>query len=173
MRQNAVYVFLMLIIYPAISMAQIHTGVYSVKGTASYSSSEEKSYGMTVKHTMFALSPGLTYFINDHIELNWSFEHSEMKSTYPMFYSNRTLTNMSIGARFYEPLDDLALFFGGGVGKSESSNELNYSLEGGFDYFVYQTIAVEPSVIYSILTNNDYHLTVIRVGVGFRYFMEF
>jgi hypothetical protein len=131
------------------------------------------------------MSPRISYFLLDEIEItlapaleDWNIDNS---STLPFYGSSSTgATNiaLTLGFRYYYSLEDLALFVGpsGGWGWSKtrgsfSSLRPTYMIEGGLDYFIANTAALEPSVSYSSTEISEATITAVSFGVGVKYFI--
>jgi hypothetical protein len=164
---------------------QLARGVYSASGFISFSSTSTDIQNNSNTTTVLEISPSLSLFVSDGIELTLApslLKSSSESSSPPSNTSRTTSLGIQAGFRYYFPADAYAPFVGAGAGlawsKYSGSFELPFSsplktyfLEGGIDFFVTSSFAVEPSVRYRGTSRDVYSDTGILLSFGVKYFV--
>lgn len=183
MKTLSVVTFLLIVPILCWGQEQIQKGTYSLSGSLSYSSSNSSSKDGTGKSSLFAISPSATYFVADQFELIGTVSFSSYSYGYSSSsFSSSTTSNLitvQAGVRYYVPAGSIAPFFGGSYGISKitsspssgSPTMTSYLLQAGFDYFFVRTVALEPSIQYTGISQDDIKVHGIAFSVGFKYFI--
>jgi len=182
MKTTLAIVVLFLAFVETQAQEQIKRGVYSFGGSVSYSYS--RNYfddQLFYKISTITISPNVTYFIVDNVELSASFGYSQ--TDYDLLVRDNKLRTLSsgLGLRYYfSASNTLAPFIGAGglvmwntlMGGAYSTPQWTYNVIGGLEIFVAQSVAIEPSISYSkIRTDSDASSIGIQFGIGAKYFI--
>jgi hypothetical protein len=167
----------------------LNKGVYSLGGSAQYSSSSESEYGYTYTLNTGNISPQFTYFIANHISIgaavNYVYYYSKEpgmgyndrvdKSSYitfgPIF---RYYFNTKKVIPFLEASFNYSIY---GIESLYPEHAFNYGIKSGLEIFLSKSVALEPSIGYSHI-----HYTMslpdfsgdsdnFDVGIGVSYFI--
>jgi opacity protein-like surface antigen len=148
-------------------------GSYSLAGSIQYTSSSMSDNYFSTNVGTLSITPQFTYFVVDHFSLGG-------------FISYYNITpNISYGSfgpllRYYFYVKDVNPFLEASfdVSIGEQYTNVGFGLKGGLEYFLSNSVAVEPSISYSYMTNSlstnvNYPTTTITatVGIGINYFI--
>lgn len=163
---------------------QIERGVYSASGSLSFSSTSDDRH---VTITTFLLSPGIAFFLIDHVELSlnpsYSLSTSEVDiAPLPSTTTTSTVLGIQLGLRYYLASQTVLPFVGagGGLSWSKVSGTLEspylspvkaYNIELGFDYLLTRTFSIEPSIHYKGRKTEYYSDRGFFVAIGVKYFV--
>jgi len=169
---------------------QIKQGVYSLGGTISYSSTTMKTVTDETDNSIYSLAPSISYFFINQCELSFgvgytvsSVKFNSPNSSYSNYENKNKSLALSLGIRFYFPVDKVAPFIGASGQISWStpyydssqpfqSPSTGYAFTGGLEIFIAQSAAIEPSIVYSKIRYNEYvSRDGILVGIGIKYFI--
>lgn len=176
------------------SQSAIKKGNYTLSGSVSYSyskntmNSEFSDY--TLKTDNFSFSPAFGFFILDNLLVggNISFNYNELnsKSIYRSTFGNPiTLENKSIrrhlalgpNIRYYFnrlsffPFIEIAYNFSDELASDQYGHI--FSFTGGINYFISNSVALEPFLAYSIgsFNNPEQEINTFSIGIGINYFV--
>jgi hypothetical protein len=167
-RRSQLFLFILAVSW---SQAQVHQGMYSLRGSFSYASTETDYSTFTQKTTSFSFSPAISVFLTDNLEINWALNYNDERSDGWYSQTSSSFTALLAGARLYLPMETTALFAGASIGYSDTGSDVGYQVEGGLDYFLSPTIALEPVIVIS-RDGDDYRkMRGTKLYIGFRYFM--
>jgi hypothetical protein len=157
----------------------LNKGVFSLAGTIEYSSfSSSDNYSSYNSH-LFYFDPQFVYFVGDHTSLG-------ITLNYINNFSGSTSSSLSVGPAFryyfyveeFIPFLELSATLGSPNLESNSGFEAGISIKGGLDYFLSNSVALEPSISYDHTSftpsGNSYSATitnVFEVGIGVNYFI--
>ncbi len=157
----------------AFGQTALSKGSYSLAGSIQYTSSSlSDSYSSSNVGTL-SITPQFTYFVANHFSLGGFVE-----------YYNST-PNISYGSfgpvlRYYFYVKDVNPFLEGSFNILIGSDFTNvgFGLKAGIEYFLSESVAVEPSIAYDYSTNSlstdiNYPTTTttITFGMGINYFI--
>jgi len=176
MRTIAVFFIILVSTTQLLSQDQIKQGVYSLNGSISYGSTSSNQPGASTDQSSFTFTPSGSYFLVDQIE-------SSLNLTY-MANSTSSLTftslGLGLGVRYYFPNGQYTPFVGASgalswataTGQAYSSPLSSYALSAGLDFFLSQSFALEPAIIYSHARISDqFSNSQFRIGIGVKYFI--
>ena len=168
----------------AYSQDQLKQFVFNIGGSLSYTSTKTSSptsykYGYT-KTEISELTPTFAIFLVDRFQVgvSWSYLYASSKGYDPdgTYSGGGVMTKQisyGINIRYYYPIDKHAVFIGGGYAYDVYlDNHVGHSYigESGFDLFVSQSIAVEPSVRYIQMPMEGFFYSTYLLSLGLRYF---
>ncbi len=167
----------LLMVFNIYGQEALKKGVYtlggSIQGNYSKSTYDQGEY----ESKDFWFSPSFGYFIMDKLILNAyiDFDYYETKSTstYSRSYSyiDRYLS-LSVGGRYYFGDHGFIPFAGAKIGFTkwlgEDPNTIRGTIEGGFNYFLSKSVALEPFVNYTYSKTNNEGEKNNSFGIGIR-----
>jgi len=189
MKNSKAVGIILVVISSVVSQAQIKQGVYSASGAISYSSSKSEAPGTQSESMALSLSPGISYFVFDNIEISFTPSYSKSTNESETFTPvsirfDRTAISLGagLGVRYYVDRDAIAPFLGVATGLSWSKSSGTalgsfsppfkfYAIEAGLDYFLSETFAVEPALQYNSSTFQSFSSSGFRVKIGVKYFV--
>ncbi|MCF6268350.1 MAG: porin family protein [Melioribacteraceae bacterium] len=155
----------------------LNKGVYTLSGSATYSSTNS-TYTWTgnddnVKTTTISITPSFGYFIIDNLQLrsNISFFYKELSlnNTYNNIDRNYTI---GVGVKYYFRMNNLSPFISADYGYSNAttgSNDANsFIFAGGLNFFISNSVALEPFVQYSTRNSISYLKNQTETSIGIR-----
>lgn len=170
------------------AQVKIFKGCYSIGGSISYS---ERSYQQPkATETVFEFRPNIGYFFIDNLYTSININYTNDKDLhYP-----KESWSFGPGIRYYFQLDRIAPFAGVNYmlrhedpkfeySGSHNTEEINFL--GGVNYFLSNSVALELSIIYSII-DTEYECgptdncdpaylkesNAFRLGLGVNYFLD-
>jgi len=170
----------------------LNKGVYSIAGSAQYSTSSESSDNNTITLNQGNISPQFTYFVCNHISLGVSMDYNyyfnEGSSYSNSGEHNIKLTYITLGPafRYYSytkkiiPFLEASFLYGiENMGDENVGNqyEYTYQLKAGLELFLSNNVALEPSIGYTYYhyTMSSFNLSGdvnnFSIGVGVSYFI--
>lgn len=166
---------------------QLKKGVYSLSGSLAYIStnSKENFNDLEIDESSFAVFPRASLFVFNRIEgsLGLGYYRSSVTvspaSPSVLVHGKSTSLEVSLGLRYYFPLEKVAPFIGadGGMywssseGRSYSKPVSDYSFIGGIEIFISQTAAIEPAITYLRHFDDIGLANQFSVSVGVKYFI--
>lgn len=168
------------------SQAALKKGVYSLGGSIEYSHSKNTlndPSDITVKSSTFGFQPSFSYFVIDNLSIggNVSFIYYdiEMSSSAYSYDSKAKDRQFGIGPiiRYYFETNNIAPFLevGGAYSKDIDSKQegKRFNFSGGFDYFLSNSVGLEPYLSYSIVhfTKPDQNTNSFSIGIRINYFI--
>jgi len=168
------------------SQAALKKGVYYLGGSIEYLNSKntvDDTYGTTTKSSYFRFQPSFSYFVIDNLSIggtiSYFYYESEVSSS-PYYINGKSIfREFGIGPsiRYYFGTSTIVPFLGVGDVYSkdiDSEQESNtFSISGGFDYFLSNSIGLEPFLSYSIIHYNkpDQSISSFSIGLRINYFI--
>lgn len=156
-------------------------GSYSLSGSVSFSSGKSESLNIESDHLTFMLSPGITYFFMDNISagIDVTYGYSELTWNDGAQESKNIIRPISIGPifRFYFSTTTFIPFIEAGYQYSNTisgNNDSNsYFFAGGINYFLSNSVALEPYVKYSKIHQlvGDHKSSSVLIGMRINYFI--
>ena len=168
------------------SQVALKKGVYSLGGSIEYNSSKNTLNDLsetTVKSSSFAFQPSFSYFVIDNLSIGASvsflYYEIEMSSSVYNYDSKARDRQFGIGPsiRYYFETNNIVPFLGIADSYSkdiDSEQEGNaFSISGGFDYFLSNSVGLEPYLSYSIVhfTKPDQKTNSFSIGLRINYFI--
>jgi Outer membrane protein beta-barrel domain len=168
------------------AQAALKKGVYSLGGSIEYLNSKNTvndPYETTTKSSYFRFQPSFSYFIIDNLSIGGSvsyfYSETEISSTAYDLNSKYISRQFGIGPsiRYYFETNNIVPFLGVGDAYSkdiDSEQESNtFNISGGFDYFLSNSIGLEPFLSYSIIHYNkpDQNVNSFSIGLRINYFI--
>jgi opacity protein-like surface antigen len=163
---------------------QIKRGVYSLGGTISYSSSTTKYYNDEFSNSIYTIAPSISYFFIDQFELSFGtgYTSSSVKYSGSDSESKNISLTVNFGMRFYYPLGTFAPFIGAGGQISWTTPyyewqsflppTTGYTVTGGSEIFIAQSVAIELAVVYTKIRNTSQSSSnFIPIVIGVKYFI--
>ena len=167
--------------------AQTRKGVYSVSGSVSLSSGSSDYQDATMKSTSFEFAPSFSFFFVDRFELTVAPSYFTSSSEFtlpnaPPSTTDNTGLGITLGIRYYFPFETSAPFVGVGAGLSwskSSYNEFNnsfssptktYNIAVGLDYFLAESLALEPQFQYRGSERETTSSSIV-ISIGVKYFI--
>ena len=196
MKKIIKYFFVIIIVLAGLSklygQEALNKGVYSIGGSAQYSSSSENNNYNTITINTANISPQFTYFIIDHLSLgaavNYNYYFNEGSSYSNSGEHNIKTTYITLGPaiRYYFyakriiPFLEASFNYGiYGLEQDYPEHTYNYGLKVGIDFFLSGSVALEPSIGYNhIHYSTDFGFASIsadsdnfEVGIGVNYYI--
>ena len=168
------------------SQVALKKGVYSLGGSIEYNSSKNTLNDLsetTVKSSSFAFQPSFSYFVIDNLSIGASvsflYYEIEMSSSVYNYDSKARDRQFGIGPsiRYYFETNNIVPFLGIADSYSkdiDSEQEGNaFSISGGFDYFLSNSVGLEPYLSYAIIhyTKPDQSINSFSIGIRINYFI--
>jgi hypothetical protein len=156
----------------------LNKGVYSLAGTINYSSSSYKdNYSQMNSHT-FTFAPQFVYFVGNHTALG-------VEVNYTNYFSGQTTSSFSIGPsfRYYFYVEDVIPFLQANINiadpnlESSSGVSFGFGITGGLNFFLSNSVALEPSVSYTYSSfsvsgsNTSTTTNAFKIGIGVNYYI--
>jgi hypothetical protein len=169
----------------------LNQGVYSIAGSAQYSSSTQNTDGYSFKNNIGNISPAFTYFIVSHFSIgaNVSFNYNYNKGPEGDNPEQvEKITELTIGPviRYYLDVKKVNPFIEAsynysveniGIGNMGNEYGNDYGLKAGLEIFLSGSVALEPSIgfIHFHYTMSSFNLygnnNNFNVGIGASYFI--
>jgi opacity protein-like surface antigen len=165
----------------------LNKGSFSISGSVQYSSnSSSDNLNHSFQDNNFTFSPQFVVFVADHFSIGAVINYNSSNQS---INSNNAsdMSNLSFGPsfRYYFYVKEFNPFietsFNIYLPVLQSSNSDNFygiNLKGGIDYFLSESVAVEPSLSYSYSSNNlfetgsnDSIINEFAIDIGINYFI--
>ncbi len=176
----------LLFIVNAQAQDQLKKGVYSLSGALAFTSSnshynfgELADNGNDMDQLSISIFPKASLFFFDRVEgsLGLGYYHAWGNSSSTVSHS--TELELSLGFRYYFPLDKIAPFIGAdgfenwiSIGGSNYSRPTSdYRFIGGMEIFISRNAAIEPAIIYSKYSNDYASGREFSISLGIKYFI--
>ena len=166
-------------------------GIYNLSGSISYSyskstsSSNEPYYNSgiaNIKETYISMTPSFSYFIMNNLSIGGSIsyyyaetEYSLSNTTNPSLVFPKSISrNFGIGPsiRYYfsgniiVPFLGISDFYSKNINSKQEGNI--FTAVGGINYFLSNSVALEPFLSYSLSTYNKPNQNTNTFSIGFR-----
>lgn len=124
---------------------------------------------------MISIFPKASLFLFDRLEGSIGLGYLHVWGTSGSTESHSTMFEISVGLRYYFPLDKIAPFIGAeGLARWMSIDDSWYSeptsdyrFTGGMEIFILQNAAIEPAIIYSKYSNSVVSSSEFSIGVKY------
>ncbi len=176
---------------PLFPQDALKKGVYNLSGSISYSyskstsSSNEPYYNSgtaNIKETYISMTPSFSYFIMNNLSIGGSIsyyyaetEYSLSNTTNPSLVFPKSISrNFGIGPsiRYYfsgniiVPFLGISDFYSKNINSKQEGNI--FTAVGGINYFLSNSVALEPFLSYSLSTYNKPNQNTNTFSIGFR-----
>jgi hypothetical protein len=176
---------------PLFPQDALKKGVYNLSGSISYSyskstsSSNEPYYNSgtaNIKETYISMTPSFSYFIMNNLSIGGSIsyyyaetEYSLSNTTNPSLVFPKSISrNFGIGPsiRYYfsgniiVPFLGISEFYSKNINSKQEGNI--FTAVGGINYFLSNSVALEPFLSYSLSTYNKPNQNTNTFSIGFR-----
>jgi hypothetical protein len=157
----------------------LNKGVFSLAGTIDYSSSSYNGNYSSENSHIFTFAPQFVYFVGNHVSLGFTLN-------YINDFEGSTYSSLSLGPSFryyfyvkeFIPFLEVSAALGYPNLASIAGLNAGFTIKGGLDCFLSNSVALEPSISYnhSSITpsDNNYPATianVFEIGIGINYFI--
>ena len=184
-------IFLFVYDSPLFSQDALKKGVYSLSGSISYSYSKSTSsldepyYNSgvnNIKETYISMTPSFSYFIINNLSIGGSISYNYAETEVSLSNNvNPSITipksisrNFGIGPniRYYfggkliVPFLGVSDFYSKDVNSKQEGNI--FTAEGGINYFLSNSVALEPFLSYSLKAFNNPNTNTNTFSIGFR-----
>lgn len=185
-----VFIFLFFQSQLLFCQAALKQSVYTLGGSISFSSSKQNisnrfEPNLSTTNTIFSISPSFSYFIINNLLIggNISFNYFEIETEFSLATSNFTSKSIQksfgIGpsVRYYFSSGTVIPFIGISDRYTKQidadQNGNTFLAEGGINYFLSKSVAMEPFLSYSItsFTQSDSDINTFSIGIRISYFI--
>jgi hypothetical protein len=181
---SLIIIILLLALSDLYGQDALNKGVYSIAGSAQYSSSVQNVDGNSYTFNTGNISPQFTFFIANHISVgaavsyNYSFFKGPEGNNLEQVSKNTYLT-LGPSIRYYfnakkvVPFLEASFNYGVyGIENIPAQTSYNYGFKGGLEIFLSRSVALEPSIGYSRINSNYFgDSDNFDLGVGVSYFI--
>ncbi len=158
------------------SQDALKKGVYNLSGGISYSNSKTTLSNETSKQFSFSIVPSFNYFIIDNLLIgsSISFNYNEFELSSNSFNYKSINRQFGIGPniRYYFaglniiPFIGISASYSKAISSKQEGN--NFSIMAGINYFLSNSVALEPYLAYSLSSYNRPEQDTNTFTFGFR-----
>lgn len=177
-----IIVLLSSISFPQIALKQ---GVYSLSGGGDYSYTKNTMPEASTKIYSFTVAPTFSYFVIDYLLIGgkFSFNYNENQTDFSSRFNNISIKTIrrqfGIGPiiRYYFtgfniiPFAEIGYSYSNEISSDQDGNTFLFS--AGLNYFLSNSVALEPFLAYSIgsFNNPEQDINTFSIGIRINYFI--